>query len=438
MCKCVQRTTLHRKLKLLIILFEMKRFFTLVLLALVVVSCGKGHGELPADWYDYELEVTSDANVWFDGEGGYGDITYTIEGETPDLKLNVECDTDWITIVEIGGDSVTYFVDDNDDNVERRGVITLRYGSDEARVVVMQRTKIDVVYQATTISGSEYYYVEDGVYNYYVVLSTEGVDEEGYLFADTQYYYFDLYSATPAEGSMATIPEGTYRLTWDGELADGVIGHEYSSLTLTAGGVIEEVGYKDAELTVANGTIVANVTLATGERVRVEYSGSLEIPVYTGVITEGLSTLVEDHFFDIQDGVFVGAYVGEYYYFGCNTCQVYMFEYLDYETGEERGDQFQIDLQLPLGGTDICGTYTEGSDVGYFIPGSAVDMDGQFMQQNSWYMTAGFVDFAPLVSGKVVVEKDDTDLYTFTIDTVDDMGNVIKGVFRGRGEFMEW
>ena len=414
----------------------MKRFFTFVLLALVAVSCGKGHGELPADWYDYELKITSDADVWFDGQGGYGDIAYTIEGETSDLKLDVNCDVDWIAIVEVGSESVTYFVKENRDS-ERRGVITLRYGSDEERVVVMQHATIDLVYEATTISGSEYYHGENGVYNYYVVLSTEGVDDEGYLFADTEYYYFDLYSATPADGSMATIPNGTYRLSWD-SLGDGTISHEYSSLTLTAGGVIEEVGYTDAEVVVSDGSIVANVTLVTGERVRVEYRGSLNIPVYSGVVTEGLSTLVEDHLFDIEDGVFVGAYVGEYYYYGCNTCQVYMFEYLDYETGEERGDQFQIDLQLPLGGTDICGTYTEGSDVGYFIPGSAVDMDGQLMQQNSWYMTAGYVDFAPLISGKVVVEKDDTDLYTFTIDAVDDLGNAIKGVFRGRGEFIEW
>ena len=414
----------------------MKRFFTFVLLALVAVSCGKGHGELPADWYDYELMITSDADVWFDGQGGYGDIAYTIEGETSDLKLDVNCDVDWIAIVEVGSESVTYFVKENSDS-ERRGVITLRYGSDEERVVVMQHVTIDLVYEATTISGSEYYHGENGVYNYYVVLSTEGVDDEGYLFADTEYYYFDLYSATPAEGSIATIPNGTYRLSWD-SLGDGSISHEYSSLTLTAGGVIEEVGYTDAEVVVSDGSIVANVTLVTGERVRVEYRGSLNIPVYSGVVTEGLSTLVEDHLFDIEDGVFVGAYVGEYYYYGCNTCQVYMFEYLDYETGEERGDQFQIDLQLPLGGTDICGTYTEGSDVGYFIPGSAVDMDGQLMQQNSWYMTAGYVDFAPLISGKVVVEKDDTDLYTFTIDAVDDLGNAIKGVFRGRGEFIEW
>ena len=53
-------------------------------------------------------------------------------------------------------------------------------------------------------------------------------------------------------------------------------------------------------------------------------------------------------------------------------------------------------------------------------------------------MTAGYVDFAPLVSGTVKVEKDATDLYIFTIDTVDDAGNPIKGVFRGCAEFVEW
>jgi hypothetical protein len=115
-----------------------------------------------------------------------------------------------------------------------------------------------------------------------------------------------------------------------------------------------------------------------------------------------------------------------------------MFEYLDYETGEERGDQFQIDLQLPYGETDICGSYTAGVSEGHFIPGSAEAMGGQLMQQNSWYMTAGYIDFAPLVSGQITVEKDASDLYTFTIDTVDDSGNAIKGVFKGRGEFTEW
>jgi hypothetical protein len=53
-------------------------------------------------------------------------------------------------------------------------------------------------------------------------------------------------------------------------------------------------------------------------------------------------------------------------------------------------------------------------------------------------MTAGYLDFAPLVDGKIVVEKDENDVYIFTIDCVDDEGNKISGVFRGTGKFTEW
>lgn len=155
-------------------------------------------------------------------------------------------------------------------------------------------------------------------------------------------------------------------------------------------------------------------------------------------VGEGLTTLKSDYNFDIEGGIFVGAYVGDLMGTGCNTCQVYMWEHLDLETGEERGDTFQIDLQLPRGGTDICGTYTEGTAVGHFIPGSAEDLGGQFLQQNSWYITADYTNFAPMIRGTVKVESEDGINYTFTIDVKDDSGNAIRGTFKGYGEFTEW
>ena len=39
---------------------------------------------------------------------------------------------------------------------------------------------------------------------------------------------------------------------------------------------------------------------------------------------------------------------------------------------------------------------------------------------------------------EIVVEKDENDVYIFTIDCVDDEGNKISGVFRGTGKFTEW
>jgi hypothetical protein len=53
-------------------------------------------------------------------------------------------------------------------------------------------------------------------------------------------------------------------------------------------------------------------------------------------------------------------------------------------------------------------------------------------------MTAGYIDFAPLVRGSVKVEKESDEIYIFTIDTVDDKGNAIKGIFRGHGQFIDW
>lgn len=409
----------------------MKRFFLLFAIALATVACETPVGpDTPAPI----LTIISESDVWVDADGGEGEITYTIENERKGLKLNAVSMVDWIS-VEVGS-TVRYVVEKNDTDGQRRGAIELRYGDEISRVVIMQHADFDEIFEAVSLDGS-IYAEGDGLHNYYLMLSTAGLIE-GYLCANSDYYCFDLYSTTAASGSTtARVPNGTYHLV-TGDLSDGSIGHEYSNLTVTSDSTYEEIPFVEAEVVVSDDGIMASVTFVDGKRVCITYSGSLDIPVYSNVVTEGLSTLTSDHEFDIEDGVFVGAYVGDLLYNGCNTCQVYMFEYLDYETGEERGDQFQIDLQLPMGETDICGEYTAGTEVGHFIPGSAVDYDGQYMQENSWYMTAGYVDFAPLVRGSVIVEKGASGEYIFTIDTVDDRGNAIKGVFRGYGEFIEW
>ena len=52
-------------------------------------------------------------------------------------------------------------------------------------------------------------------------------------------------------------------------------------------------------------------------------------------------------------------------------------------------------------------------------------------------MTAGYVEFAPLVRGSITVAKEG-DMYIFTLDTADDRGNIIRGTFKGSGEFIDW
>ncbi len=420
---------------------RLKQLFMLLAIGLSIAACSKPSDE-PTNVAAPEIEVTSDSPMWLDSEKGIYEIGFSISNPSESTKLDASSNVEWASIIEIGKESLSFVVLKNEEASQRRGTITLSYGEAKAEVTIYQHVKVDVNFTATTTSGSVFTHCnnEAGVHSYRVVLSKEGVNNDGTLKHGAKYYCFDLCATevVSKESESATIPNGTYRLSMTGELSDRAINYMYSYYVVGDNYYEEEVAYADAEVVVEDGSIVANVALTNGENHRVEYSGSLDIPVYNATVTEGLSTLTENHTFNIENGVFVGAFVGDLMYNGCNTCQVYMYEYLDYETGEERGDQFQIDFQLPAGSRDIVGTYTHGTTAGHFIPGSAEDLGGQYMQQNSWYMTAGYINFAPLVRGSVNVKKESESVYIFTIDTVDDKGNSIRGTFKGSGEFIDW
>ena len=410
-------------------------------IAVVAIACGE-KSENPSVGATSEIIVSTETPLWLDSTEGIYEIAYSITNPSADLKLEADSNVDWASVIEIKADKVSFLVKKNDEAGERRGVIYLKYGAAKAEVTIYQHVKVDFDFTATKTDGSVFTHCtnEAGVHSYFVTLSKEGVNNDGSFKHGAKYYCFDLCAkeVVSKDETEATIPNGTYSLSMTGELSDRAINYMYSYYVVGDNYYQEEVGFADAEVVVEDGRIVANVALANGENHRVEYEGSLVIPVYNATVTEGLSTLTSNHTFNIENGVFVGAFVGDLMYNGCNTCQVYLYEYLDYETGEERGDQFQIDLQLPAGSRDICGTYTHGTTAGHFIPGSAEDLGGQYMQQNSWYMTAGYINFAPLVRGSIKVEQESDNVYLFTLDTVDDKGNAIKGTFRGSGEFIDW
>lgn len=418
----------------------MKKYLCLLpLLTLLAVGCDKPTPEEPKG--DVTLTLTTEDSLWFDAEGGTGVIGFALEGATIG-QLKATASVDWITNIAVS-EVVSYTVESNTSEEDRRGVITLACGDKEEIVTVMQYGKVEAskTFTAKTLSGSKYYGNDktEGSYNYYVVLSDNGMTDKGDMYADSTYYALDIYSD---EGSKtedeAIIPMGEYSYDGAGSMKAGSISAHFSNYTTTYNGVIVTETISDARMVVGEDKIEVYVTLESGEVHYVRYDGNLTIPAYSSTVVGGLSTLKSNYNFNIESGVFVGAYVGDLMGTGCNTCQVYMWEHLDLETGEERGDTFQIDLQLPRGGTDICGTYTEGTAVGHFIPGSAEDLGGQYMQQNSWYITADYIHFAPMISGTVKVESEDGINYTFTIDVMDDSGNAIRGTFKGYGEFTEW
>lgn len=415
----------------------MKKILIFLVAALSFAACDNDN-PTPGDTTPH-LTLTSENSIWFEVDGGEGVITYTLENTIKGTKLTATPSVEWIEATV--GDVIAYKVAANDTEEERRGTITVTYGQESFIVSIMQRAQlnVDVQFTAKSLDGSFYLDKVEGTdaYSYNLIISDKGMNQSGNLYDDASYYLFDLYSALPARNGIATIPKGEYFL--DYEKKAGAINAGYSYLVRkTSAGTIKE-HFMELRVVVSDNKIEAFITLETGETHYLKYEGSLNIDYYQTDDNSGFSTLKRDYYFDINDGLFVGAYVGNMYYAGADTCQVYLFESLDLETGEEFGDEFQLDLQLKRGTTDICGTYTPGTTADHFLIGTMEDLGGgQYMQTNTWYMTAGYLDFAPLVDGTIIVEKDDNDVYTFSIDCVDDEGNKISGRFRGVGQFIEW
>lgn len=419
----------------------MKKILFLLAMLLGVVACDtEKPTPTPPSTEEATLELTSEGSLWVDAEGGEGVITYTLENAVKGVNLTATSSVEWIEVKDIA-QSITYVVAKNETEEDRRGTITVEYGDKSFSVSVMQRAQLnaDVVLYAKTLNGSYYMDEVEGAqgYSYNLMISDKGLNQSGNMYDDASYYLFDLYAAEPAVDGVATIPAGEYVLGF--EKKAGIINDAYSKFVKTTSSGSSTVRYSEVRLVVSENKIEAFITLENGEVHYVMYEGSLVIDLYKADSNEGFSTLRRDYYFDINDGLFVGAYVGNMYYAGYDTCSVYLFEELDLETGEEFGDEFQLDLQLPRGSKDICGTYTPGTSAGHFLVGSMEDIGGgQYLQTHTWYMTAGYLDFAPLIDGKIVVEKDAEDNYTFTIDCIDDEGHRIAGVFRGTGKFTEW
>ena len=418
----------------------MKKILFLMAALLGVVACDT-EKPTPEPTPDAEavLTLTSEDSLWVEAEGGTGEITYTLENAKSGVTLEAVSSVEWIE-VEVG-DVITYEVAASDVEQERRGTITVTYGTQSFSVSIKQRSMLnaDVVFEAKSLNGSYYFDMVEGVegYSYNLMISDKGLNQSGLMYEDASYYLFDLYAATPAVDGVAVIPAGEYTLGI--EKKPGIINDGYSRLVQTTATGTTPVRYSEVRLVVGEESLEAFITLENGDVHYLHYEGSLAIDFYEADNTDGFSTLRRDYYFDIHDGLFVGAYLGNDYTSNADTCSVYLFEELDLETGEEFGDEFQLDLQLPRGGKDICGTYTPGTSAGHFLIGTMEDMGGgQYMQTNTWYMTAGYLDFAPLIDGTITVEKDSNDVYIFTIDCVDDEGHRISGVFRGTGKFTEW
>ena len=127
----------------------MKRFFTLFFaLPLLFVACNK-QTETPGQ--ESVLELTSEATMEFEAEGGTGEITYILTKSVADSEsqsgisgrvspITITTNEEWITILssESTYGSIKFEVAENTTDEQRTGYITGEYSTKSFTVTINQ------------------------------------------------------------------------------------------------------------------------------------------------------------------------------------------------------------------------------------------------------------------------------------------------------------
>ena len=409
----------------------MRYLLLLVTVLTLAAGCNKHDKPTPPK---QTVTITSDTIIVGCIGGPQYSIECTLLGNGDNTRLWASSDAEWLTIKSCGVRSINFVVESNPEDTPREATITAHFGEGSDSITITQRPRADKEFVAYSIEGSEYYGKgEHGMYNYYVVLSSYGLANNGNMAEDSTYYLFDLYSTKNTyRDNNWRIPNGEY------SFENGGIGSEYSyycktGVATTEDGsdvAVEEMTFTSASLTVTNGHIEARVTLESGEVVNVSYSGTLEV-------TEYFSTLEESYKFDTRDAQFVGERLGDLYNNGTYTTVLYIFDELNTEENSYTGDIFQFYLTHSEPDRPFEGYYSIGIGNYRCVAGDVERDGGKLTMTGSWYMTADMSSYAPLKSGNLQISKDDEEHYTISINFTDDRRHTIKGSYHATGEIVE-
>lgn len=383
----------------------MNRLLTILLLVLALVACDNKE----PDHNIKSIKIVGDSEVWVAGNGeNTYEIVCKLLGDSERPILEATTNNEWIDIVSCGSSIIWYKPQKNDTGDIREGSITISCADESCELYITQRPYATTEFHAMTIHGSTYNVDEEsdaGMYNYNLVLSSEGVDKSGYLYQDSEYYILNLYSSTPASG------EKSWTLPQDVEID---LENSYYIMTGSDAASSYEVAFKEAKISVGEKMIEAHVVLDDdkSKSVNVWYRGAL----YQNMsLYPYLSTLEADYTFDYDDAIF------SYEHTQDNICMLYIVKQIE----GENIDIFQLSLQLPEGSSDIVGTYQRGDATSSFISGGMSDDNKMYV--GSWFMKYDDTERAPMVDGKIEISKNESDTYTFIIDVKDDANHKIKG-----------
>ena len=257
-----------------------KLFYLLLALPLAFAACNETP-DTPVQ-KEYTFEVTSEKVMEFEVEGGEGLIEWTVNEVTrfspvPEPVPTFVTEAEWIAL---DTENLGAFTVAANEGEPREAVIRIEFLEQVEEITVKQEGFIRfeaAIFECDFEEGSG-----DAPANFFVVLSDNGLNEDGSPKANSTYYCLDIYAHNYDDMSdgFVTIPAGEYTFDKMNTFAARTFTQMYSYY-IKSGATENDVDdqyYSEASLVVSSEGITLTAIIDGQEHV-VTYAGTLEIPV---------------------------------------------------------------------------------------------------------------------------------------------------------------
>ena len=280
-----------------------KLFYLLLALPLAFAACNETP-DTPVQ-KEYTFEVTSEKVMEFEVEGGEGLIEWTVNEVTrfspvPEPVPTFVTEAEWIAL---DAENLGAFTVAANEGEPREAVIRIEFLEQVEEITVKQEGFIRfeaAIFECDFEEGSG-----DAPANFFVVLSDNGLKEDGSVKANSTYYSIDIYAHNYDDMSdgFVTIPAGEYTFDKLNTFAARTFSQMYSYY-IQSGATENDVDdqyYSEASLVVSSEGITLTAIIDGQEHI-VTYTGSIEIPVEVVPEVEA-----------VELGHAMANYMGDYY-----------------------------------------------------------------------------------------------------------------------------
>ncbi len=427
----------------------------LALCAWALVGCSEDSGE-PAGpgtgGTTPELKITSEMVVNVEAEGGEITIEFEIEGaevgQNVDVRLGNEL---WLSRNDFSfsfdSDAGYAKLDvDPNEGAARTAKVVVVYEDQNKEITVNQKAGAgddpatpsdpDVEFTANYFYGQYWGTYYSDAYNYYIILSDQGIDNTGMPIPGAIYYVVDVYSDVAEGTNPGYLPVGVYEYDPESSLTAGTFsGFDSYWFTVDENFEIVEDYFEEGTLTVTETGLELLVTMSSGEVHKVVYEGSNAYdPIPEPEDNYAMSTLDGDYAFELPNAYVIAETYGDEFGVGCNYWYIYVYEDIE---NPFNGRCLQFEMLLPFGEEVPVGEFTayseEADALEYtFLPADYMVEDGYMYPLYSWLfsITEGSIDgelVVPIADGDMAVSSDGENL-VIELDCVDDKGNAVAGI----------